>query len=255
MRKICHHSAAMAELSYHNHSFDAQLQIAKFTWFMIFLDDQAQNMPHVLEGFQALALSPTENSTTNPTLYHFKQHLSDMYRHWDALPSNSIVAAAFEFVTGCVLETRPEIKSMTLHASAPAWPYYLRAKTGVAQSYAFMIFEKVTNPSLGDYYQVIPDISVFIDLTNDVLSFYKEMLAKETDNYVSTLARVKLQDPIDTLRDISRDALAAHDRVDRTLQMSGSTEALEAWRTFVQGYVGFHVTQDRYKLKELLAEC
>lgn len=137
--------------------------------FMLYFDDLAFKMPLALEGFQSSILR--KQPLKDKVLQHFITHLADMYLFWDTLPANSIVCAALEFLNGCALENHPDIRNMVPCFSSPSWPYYLRAKTGVAPAYAFMIFTKELHPNLSNFIQVIADINIFIDLTNDVLSY------------------------------------------------------------------------------------
>ncbi|KAJ7056067.1 isoprenoid synthase domain-containing protein [Mycena amicta] len=171
-----------------------------------------------------------------------------MYKLWGSLPANCITSAALEFVTGCALEIHPEIRKIKLDPSSTSWPYFLRSHTGVAPAYAFMIFQAIS-ANMSQYMQVIADICLFIDLTNDVLSFYKEELAGETANYIHNRAVVTGKSPPNVLAEVAEEALAARNRVTAALQ---KCEGLCSWVTFVHGYLAFHLTQDRYKLKELL---
>ncbi|KAJ7758741.1 isoprenoid synthase domain-containing protein [Mycena metata] len=246
---ICQHSAAMAELSYPHHDFDTQLQIAKFTWFLIYVDDLSSNMPSALEDFQLKLLR--HEAPEDPVLQHFTGHLMDMYRFWDRLPANCITSAALEFITGCALEIHTEIRKIELALSSTSWPYFLRARTGVAPAYAVMIFRTLSG-NMSRYMQVIADVCLFIDLTNDVLSFHKEEVAGETRNYIHNRAGVSRKLPTNVLAEVAEEAVAAQNRVTAALRACRS-EGIHAWETFVQGYVAFHLTQDRYRLNELLS--
>jgi len=242
----CKQSAAMAELSFHSHSWEPQLQIARFTWFMLYLDDLCHNFPKAMEQFQYTVLTDTSGKDT--VLGRFREHLTDMYKWWDFLPANCIITGAMEYVNGCALEEMPVIQDMPLSHSAKSWPYYLRAKTGVAPAYAYMIFPRENTPNISQFIQVIGDINLFIDLTNDVLSFYKEYKAGETNNYVHNRAFVSQQSVQSSLQSIAREALAAHARITASLE---DPEALRLWKVFANGYLGFHTTQPRYRLNEL----
>ncbi|KAJ7592217.1 hypothetical protein C8J56DRAFT_1046586 [Mycena floridula] len=66
---VCRYSVAMAELSYQNHDFDVKLQIARFTWFMIYIDDLARTIPAALQDFQLGMLQGQIPSNT--VLRHF----------------------------------------------------------------------------------------------------------------------------------------------------------------------------------------
>ncbi|KAG6825742.1 hypothetical protein H0H92_002604 [Tricholoma furcatifolium] len=166
--EMCVQASAMAELAYHRHPVKEQLQIARFTWFMLYLDDLCSRFPASLQKFQLSILS--NGDLEDPVLRAFKKHLTDMYRVWGVMQANSIISSAMEFINGCAFEELPELRNMKLSVNAWSWPYFLRAKTGVAAAYAFMIFPQSTNADLSEFIQTIGDISLFIDLANDLLS-------------------------------------------------------------------------------------
>ncbi|KAJ7708152.1 Trichodiene synthase, partial [Mycena rosella] len=232
-------------LSYQNHDFKTKLQIARFTWFMIYIDDLGNDTPTALQDFQIGLLQGQVHE--NPVLHQFSNHLRDMYLYWEPLIANCIVCAALEFVNGCVLESRSEIQGMAVSSLAERWPYFLRAKTGVAAAYTLMIFPKSNNPDISKFIQAVADINVFIDLTNDVLSFYKEILAGEVANYIHNKSTTTGETVDATLECTAQEAISTYDRISSYLQGS----ARDAWKTFANGYIAFHVTQDRYRLREL----
>jgi hypothetical protein len=141
-----------------------------FLRFMIYLDDMANTLPLTLQRVQSEVLRLQELG--QPLLRYFIANLADMYKFWDLIPSNCINCAAFEFVNGCALENHPDFLNPEADSRVltKSWAYYLRAKTGVAPAYAFMIFPKSGHSNLSYYLPAIPDICLFIDLTNDVLS-------------------------------------------------------------------------------------
>ncbi|KAJ7107924.1 Trichodiene synthase [Mycena epipterygia] len=202
-------------------------------------------MPTALQDFQRGLVQG--QVPENPVLRHFSLHLRDMYLYWDPVVANCIVCAALEFVNGCVLESRAEIRAMAVSPLAERWPSFLRAKTGVAAAYTLMIFPQSENVDIAQFMQAVPDINVFIELSNDVLSFYKEMLAGEVANYMHNKSATTGKTVDATLDDTSREVISTYERVSSYLR--GSTR--EAWETFVKGYITFHVTQDRYRLREL----
>ncbi|KAF5354386.1 hypothetical protein D9758_010798 [Tetrapyrgos nigripes] len=250
VKQVCKNSAAMAELSYHDHDFECQLQIAKFTWYMIYIDDLASTMLPALQNYQRKSLAGIPDE--DPVFRAFSEHLSDMYQFWDAIPANCINCATLEFINGCILEALEEFQNLKLSPVSSSWPYFLRTKTGVASAYAFMIFVKSAHTNLTDFTQAIPDIARFIDLTNDVLSLYKEELAGETANYIHNCAAVQQKDVVQVLQDVSLEALSCYHRVSSFLKLQENEKGLQAWETFVNGYVGFHLSQERYRLRELL---
>lgn len=155
-----------------------------FIRFMLYLDDLAHTMPSALQGLQSLLFTLKEME--DPVFSHFLQNLAHMYKHWDFLPANGITCASFEFVNGCALESHPEFQNINSSVSSPSWSYYLRAKTGVAPAYAFMIFPAAEHPTLARYLPAIPDICLFIDLTNDVLSFVFHWIYTTTGKLITS---------------------------------------------------------------------
>lgn len=83
---------------------------------------------------------------------------------------------------------------------------------------------------------------------NDILSFHKEELAHETENYVHLRALVtNRKDPLIVVNDLVEEAITSADGIGATL----TGEAKEAWIRFKVGYITFHVSQERYRLSDL----
>ena len=74
-------------------------------------------------------------------------------------------------------------------------------------------------------------------MANRARRFYKEELAGETANYVHNRATVSEQSPMAVLAQVTAEAKGAYDRITTALQASGSEEGLQAWDTFVDGYL------------------
>lgn len=85
--------------------------------------------------------------------------------------------------------------------------------------------------------------------TSDILSFYKEQLSGDAANLVSQISSCRGISQEAALGELVDEAAAAHSRVLMTL--ARNSVALEAYRIFSQGYVGFHISFERYKLHEL----
>ncbi|KAK6992795.1 hypothetical protein R3P38DRAFT_3429833 [Favolaschia claudopus] len=81
---------------------------------------------------------------------------------------------------------------------------------------------------MSQYMQVIADVCLFNDLTNDVLSFHKEELAGEMANYIHNCAGVTGKAPTYVLAELGEEALAARDRVTMALRACGS-QGLDVW--------------------------
>ncbi|KAH0578710.1 hypothetical protein H2248_003838 [Termitomyces sp. 'cryptogamus'] len=243
----CSQAAMLAELGYKRLSYEEQLPIAQISWLILCMEDLCHKFPSSMERLQLSILS--SEAVEQAALNKLRTTLCDMYLLWDSISANCIASSMMEYVNGCLLELQT-IPQMKLSASAQSWPNFLRSKTGAAAAFAFMIFPQNTSYDIADFIQVIGDIMIYINLGNDVLSFYKETLANETDNYIHCRALVDGKSIDDTLNDISRDTIAAYSRVSTVLQ-SQSPPAYELWKTFANGYISWHFDAPRYRLKEL----
>ncbi|KAH9477966.1 Monoterpene synthase 25 [Psilocybe cubensis] len=240
---MCHEATSLAEAK---RSSELRFHLAKFTWYLINIDDLGHKYPSSLESFQKRILQ--KEDPNGSILESFHDAMNGFYRFWDPIPANCMSQAAMDFINGCLLEQMSTIREMKLSRNALSWPYNLRRKTGASAVYAFAIFPTVLRIDLSIYIQVVDDIILFIDLVNDVLSFYKEYLSGEKHNYVYNRANVEQRSIPDTLRATLDDALAAHGRITRGLE---DTEAYLPWKEFVNGYMAFHVTLKRYRLHDL----
>ena len=86
---------------------------------------------------------------------------------------------------------------------------------------------------------------------SDILSFYKEQIAGEKDNYIHNRASVLNKDVNDVLKDVVGDVASAVNRARSTLI---GDEEKATWEKFLMGYAAFHYVTPRYKLRELLCE-
>ena len=93
------------------------------------------------------------------------------------------------------------------------------------------------------------DIHNLIISLSDVLSFYKEELAGERDNYVHDRALVTDKSISMVLTELVNELVESIERARSILK--GEKEK-EAWERLLAGYVAYHYTTPRYRLAELL---
>jgi hypothetical protein len=84
---------------------------------------------------------------------------------------------------------------------------------------------------------------------SDILSFYKEELVGEKDNYIHSRARVTNQLPHVVVKDVA-DEIELLIADTRSI-LKGEKEK-QTWEIFMKGYIAFHYITPRYKLLELL---
>ena len=97
------------------------------------------------------------------------------------------------------------------------------------------------------YYLIYTQRYIF----SDILSFYKEELAGETDNLVHMRSRISGESPLATLRQLCWETEEQFRRAYETLSPSPETQAI--WKGFLVRYTQFHTSTTRYRLQELLA--
>lgn len=85
---------------------------------------------------------------------------------------------------------------------------------------------------------------------NDILSFYKEELAGEDDNYVHMRADLSGNGTIAALEEICAETLTEISNITATL--SHDPEAAAVFDCYIRDYLRFHFSTTRYKLEELM---
>ena len=139
------------------------------TRFIIYIDDLGQKFPQHLMDFQQRVIAQNA-SPDGDFLKAYHNHFNEYYCLFEPIPANCINLSAMDFLNGCLLEQMLESHDMKLNEAPPSWPYFLRTKTGSAQSYAFMLFPKETELHMSTYIHVIDDITLFTNMVNDLLS-------------------------------------------------------------------------------------
>lgn len=166
---------------------------------------------------------------------------ADIYH--EAIVCSIIAISTLKFATGTAIEALPSLQTRT----SPEAACYLRAMTGIPEYYTICIFPP--SISYADYKDALPSIGDFINLQNDLLSFYKEELTGEECNLASYLNMFRGgESKIDVLEWLMERAVACYNRA---LQLLKREDAKAALRAFGQGYLDFHFQSKRYKLAEI----
>ncbi|KAG8907576.1 hypothetical protein FRB99_003500 [Tulasnella sp. 403] len=243
--KMLSNSCNMAETSYAHTSPEHQYFIALYTAFTFYADDHCEDDPEPIGQF-AFRFS-TNQRQLNPILDRFASHLKKAFDLWPLIGANAIVSGTFDSMTAMYIEYTT--KDMRIIPKAIRYPYYLRTKSGVGPPYSHFIFPKSFREGVNSYLQIIPELDYFINCTNDILSFYKESLAGETDNYVHLRAAATEKTPGQVLRELSSEVADTVQRI--TLIVSQDAELASIWQKFLHGYLEFHIRTPRYRLREL----
>ncbi|KAL4962488.1 terpenoid synthase [Aspergillus stella-maris] len=246
-------SCAIATTTYPFVSVETQEVIAIYTSFAILIDDTTNVSTDDLQSF--LARLCGGQSQPNPLLRDMLRFIADVIpQHYGPFASDMIRKSIIEFISACVIENNYTGK-IKLAKTAPDFPYFLRHKTGMAEAYAFFTFPEELFPEntfLPVYFPVIPDLVKYLNLANDLLSFYKEsIVGRETFNYISNHANTHKLRPADSLRDTVLSLTICVSNTKETLASPENGGLRDAVTKVFNGYVIYHSSSARYRLAEL----
>ncbi|EIN07076.1 terpenoid synthase [Punctularia strigosozonata HHB-11173 SS5] len=235
-------SVWIARTSYGHTPHETQLFVCVFTVLASYLDDTYSDDTTELNDFNTRFVRGQEQR--DPTLQSMDELIREIPQRYGFFASNVIVNSILNLPTALLLESRT--KGMSIRSGAVRYPYWARVMSGVSEAYALFAFPP--EMPFTDFVQAIPEIVVFINCANDVLSFYKEVLAGESTNYVSVEARLHRISKIESLRRIADETATSHERSQQMLE--ACPKALEAYMALSHGYVAFHACSERYRLNE-----
>ncbi|KXN91883.1 Trichodiene synthase [Leucoagaricus sp. SymC.cos] len=235
----------VAHTSYsHLENYSTRVFIAVWTGLMTHIDDYYEVYADGLKEFTSRFIRQ------EPQKYKVLDQVVEMTRefgdHWDTIGANLVLTAEFDYLTSAIIDSA--IEGMEVKTSmAPDFAGFTRSMSGISRAYCCQVFPP--NLSVKDWIQVTPDFLYYINHTNDLFSFYKEELDRESLNFVSMHAKAKGITKIETLRQLADNAAECYRRGTELLQ--SCPEALKAFRNFCVGYIGFHALSPRYKLDQL----
>ncbi|KAF9059252.1 terpenoid synthase [Rhodocollybia butyracea] len=284
----------------------------KFTAIAIYLDDSLENdaVYNEIGSFAHHLFTGKAQPSATLELYHecIKQ-MSYLYEG-DPVQQAAAVLPWINFIDGCLLEKRLVTVDTKLRASPydmgyqhlveqrghgknhPAretspgatmrFPLYIRHRTGIAEAYVAAMFKSTREQALplSRYIAAFPDITFYVLVINDLLSFHKEELAGETVNMMQLQTQSFKEykgsgasgewtslNTVDFFCNQARDAAymideilrvqdcerIVRERLDSRDMGLSDTDVMIAlqWRGFRVGYILWHLESPRYKLDVL----
>ncbi|KAL7764208.1 hypothetical protein ACKLNR_005353 [Fusarium oxysporum f. sp. zingiberi] len=175
------------------HPFEVQLYIWIYSWLGLLLDDEAAEYLEDFSMFHERFCADEKQPI--PLLQGWADLMKLTFKYWDPLVANFIVTAFLNFLNSNALEARKEFHQIERTKAGRSWAWFLREKDGLGEAYAWFTFPKTLCPDISLFLEVIPDVSMWIGLTNDLLSFYEEEKAGETHNYIHNRGWYEDKDP------------------------------------------------------------
>lgn len=132
------------------------------------IDDQIGEMAEEVEGYQRRFFCGEGQPT--PLLRATAAVMRETWDHWDPLLANLIVTSTIDGVTSNLLDTRLEFRDLVVTKAGGAFPYFFRNMSGLTTAYACFSYPKVLYPDIGKFLEALPDMALYINIVNDVLS-------------------------------------------------------------------------------------
>ncbi|KAG7088715.1 hypothetical protein E1B28_012683 [Marasmius oreades] len=173
-----------------------------------------------MEGFnERLVMGVSQD---DPILDVLAKTLLDTPKLFGRIQSNLIITATMDFITSLMMDMK--IHKMAVNLGLTPFATYGRNMSGISTSYAMFVFP--TEVDVEAYIQYLPQIRVFIDCMDEVLSFYKEETAGE-ENFASMLAMESSITKYEAIQRLADDVAGADKGVLRGL--AGDQLALDNW--------------------------
>ncbi|KAJ7120235.1 isoprenoid synthase domain-containing protein, partial [Mycena epipterygia] len=234
---------------YPGHPLEIQVYAGILTWLSYLIDDKTSEseMKTDVTRFQERFYSGGEQPTC--LLRGYAKLLRSTYDHFDNVVANFLILSVLAFVNSNVLENRDEFNSMTPTKGGGKFWWYCRDKSGLAEAYVYLTFHQAHYPDISAFLEAVPDMCIFTNLTNEILSFYKEEKAGERKNYLHNRADCENKEVLDVLREVVEECVEAFQRGQVILH--GTEQYAQGWQTFALGLVACHKAIDRYRLSEI----
>lgn len=233
------------------HPIEYQVLVTHLTIFFFHADDLLDTKPDTLRYLQLNI--HTGQPLGDPVLeWYFHEIMPRFWKIFHPIVASMMVTASYDFINGMGIEALTV--GQDVKPQAPRYPDWLRFKTGLSPMYSLVVVACTTDYQLpkggiDKYVHVIPDVIIFTNIVNDVLSFYKEMVAEETGNYIDQRAQMEQCDILTALQKVADEGVEAGERV--IAGLANAPEYLYHFKAFQKGFVHFHTAIKRYRLQSL----
>lgn len=138
--------------AYSHLSASTRLQITLYTALATCMDGRILADPSVFHTFHQRF--HTGSAQSDVLLDKFSKLLIGMPEHFSWFTANSIITSSLEFINVTLLES--DSASLILRKDTLPFLDYRRRKSGIAEAYAYFIWEKETFPDVKTYMQAVP---------------------------------------------------------------------------------------------------
>ncbi|KAI1793269.1 terpenoid synthase [Ganoderma leucocontextum] len=242
-------SCSIAESAYAHTSYEHQRVVAIYTACLTYADDLGHRNLEALGQF--VRRFTRGEAQLHPALDCLTKLLGTLHEFCPRISADAIITSTIDSVTAMYIEVVSQ--GDVISPFATRYPFYLRLKTGIAPAYVHLNFTKGWGDAIGTYYlQVVPELELVTIGFNDILSFYKETLAGETDNYVHMRAAAEQKPAGAVLRELVEENLESWHKIKQLA--SAQSGLVDICVGYLMGYVEFHFKARRYRLHEIVGQ-
>lgn len=231
-------------------SHEVQEAIALYASYVIAIDDLTSDILPDLEVYVIQLILGRSHKHELPC--GFTKFLGTQQQLFGQFGGDMIVKGSMEFISAAVIEQKQDNR-LNLPPEASDYLVFFRAKTGVAEPFAFFCFPEDMNPEdrdLAGYIAAIPSIMLILGYVNDLLSFYKEEhKAGDCPGFIQSHAKVHGLTSLQSLQQLRIETMKEVRKVRSIL--SNDAVLAEQITRFIYGYIFYHLCSGRYKLDEL----
>ncbi|GLA99641.1 hypothetical protein ABZX51_009449 [Aspergillus tubingensis] len=303
LEAMVHTSEQVGEYFYAHCSHETKLVMAITTLILFASDDDSLLSPDERNRLSSFSCndghSPPDASPWTAVLTHGLQLGAEYFGSQDPLVGSLSANAIRGFTEACTMEFRMEQGNLPAHlaahgqphpssewCAAEAFPGYLRSMSGISFHYIPPIFKYSRTEEVPSPYWIAlaPVMRNFIDYTNDLLSYPKEVLAGETRNYLLLATRTRrvagrssrfgsklwtFRDTFcETLENVQKIVFALDKAVTSCMPADNNASeygykarddpnaqlAAKCWFSFRRNFISFHLESKRYGLDRLAFE-
>ncbi|KAE8149225.1 isoprenoid synthase domain-containing protein [Aspergillus avenaceus] len=249
-----------ADKWYPHAGYELKRYIALYTTFLLYVDDKAeQDLEQILPDLQKVSSGACNGLHTikcDDTVINLWLELvtTETGKFYGTYSTGVITKGFIDFILGNTVEA---IFAADLKLSSAKFGQrvskFVRDKTGAGEVYAHFIFSEylaAENRHLPTYVPLVAGMLDIIDDVNDILSFFKEsVVGTEMNTNIMNRARTSCCSPHDVLEQLCGETVETMYVVSNAVGENGVVGRL--WKDFINGYITWHICEDRYRLKEL----
>lgn len=248
-----------ADKWYSHASYELKRYIALYTTFLLYVDDKAeQNLEQILPDLQkvssgawnGLLAIKCDDTVINLWLELVATETEKLYGSYS---TGVITKGLVDFMLGNTVESTFAAGLKLPAKFGQRASKFVRDKTGAGEVYAHFIFPEhlaAENEHLPNYAPFIACMLDIIDNVNDILSFFKEsVVGTEINTNIMNRARTSSCSPQDVLERVCEETVETIYAVSDGV--GGKDVVAKLWKDFINGYITWHICENRYRLKEI----